>query len=1009
MARNSESQESGLDRRQLLGGAGALALAPWLPAGVGDVAARGVPDRPQWPVRTLLTPDLSQSLDRRNLAKVVHARRVLDDMESDGGWTPSGVVSLAYTTERARSGTRSLRMRTALRNEDYIARSRQANGTFSGQGVLFDGLPFSASITREFATPQDWSEYNRISLWCYVHPTSNPAISLSLQFLCAGASAGPTDPIAVHYFADLEPGRWNHLAWEIPEQRRDRVTRLVLFQPVAGVPVHDAETEVVYDFDELCVERVDAERVDGWEISATSIAYCHVGYAPAAAKIAVAAPGPEDFELIDSGSGNTVATLPARRAAGRRGSYSVLDFSAFNRPGTYRLRYGAAMTESFDVAAGAWRKVVEATLNAFYGLRCGCRVPGAHDACHLDVYCEYQGERRPLGGGWHDAANLTQGPYRTHLSIYALVELHDALRASGEAALAERALEEARWGLEWSLRMRFAPGLRTLYGAYSYFTDGVPGTADDVLQQDERSRVGRDAFQNSLAILATARAARSLGARDRALAARLLAAAREDYAVTAPDTRPPPEAHPLQINEPSWRDRIGYLTLAAVELHRATGNAGYAADAARFARWLIDTQERRFVDGIQVSGYFYEDAGRTRLVHEYHNSFEDSGLLALAGLCATQPDHPDWIEWYAGLAIYHRHYCQAGGAASAPFHVLPAAVWRRADLDAPIPADPTGERIARLGPSPLFPTPPTPELVREQMRQQYAAALELGPAHRLRIFPLWYDGVRHGASVVQLSKSIGLAAAAGILNSHDASELAARQLQWVLGANPFSRSLMFGVGHDYWQNFSVSLPNLVGGLSLGFNSLRDDAPAWGNNALFPYKEQWVYSSCRVAHLLAHVGTPARVTGAAPAGATFTNRRTGQMTQVSPGRFDLRLPGGEYRVRFGAWERQVSLADGAVRRLTLDPARTIMIELAEEAATGSGTRIALQVMGRGRHQLEARAYNARVAGLPGRVELRGTEPVRFELELTIEDRSGPWILCVVPDGRVEDRVVVDGRA
>jgi len=505
----------------------------------------------------------------------------------------------------------------------------------------------------------------------------------------------------------------------------------------------------------------------------------------------------------------------------------------------------------------------------------------------------------------------------THLSIYALLELHDALKRRGRTALAERALEEALWGLDWSLRTRFAPGLRALYNHVSYWTDSKVGTSDDVVQDDARSAVGRDDFQNVLSVLAGARASRALRRRDPKLATSVLKAAREDFALVAAAIQPPKEAPPLEINQPSWRDFIGFATLAAIEMFRATGESHFSDEASRLAKWLVATQERSFVDGIGIAGYFYEDAGRTRIVHEYHNSFEDCGLLAFAALCESLPDHPDWMDWFAGLAIYADHFCAAGSRASAPFDIIPAAVWRRSDLDAPQPLDRTGMMLAQK-PNAVFPTPPTPDVIRRQMQQQYDAGTKLGPNHALRVFPLWYDHVRKGSSTVHMSKTIGLGAAAAVLHRSDLSDLATRQVQWVLGANPFSRSLLYGVGNAFWQNFTVALPNFVGGMSLGFNSYEEDAPAWGNNAVFPYKEMWVYSSCRMTMNFSRVGTGARVKGVAPAGAEFRHLRTGKVTSLRPGRFDLQLDAGEYAVRYAAVERAVTLADGASLDLKLDP-------------------------------------------------------------------------------------------
>ena len=961
--------------------------------------------------RPLLVPDLGRSLDRRNLTKPVYDRRMVDDMEENADWSGSDVVTLEYTTDRARSGRRSLRFSTKLRNKAYIASARQANGSFTGAGVLFEQMPFAAIMSRRFSPSQDWSRYNRLSLWCYLHPTDAAIMrtnQLSFGFVCDGAEAGPVDPVALHHVGDLIAGQWNRIIWEFPEIRRDRVSQFRIFQPTAGLSVRGAQSRLTYDFDELCLELVDAEPVDGWAVTEGKAAYCHAGYQPDAQKIAIAPPGSDDFSLVDAATGETAVTLAAEKITSRRGSYSVLDFGSFDRRGRYRLVHGGSATEEFVIADDAWHHVAEATLNAFYGFRCGFAIPGVHDACHLDVFAEHNGERRVVGGGWHDAANMTQAPNRTFLSIYALLELHESLLARGAEDLADRAVEEARWGIDWLLQTRFGPGLRVLYGEYSYYTDAVAGTIDDVVQ-DGQSGVGRDPWINTLAALAGARAARAPHGSDPDLGDTLIAAASQDYDSAAAGIAPPAEATPRQINEPSWRDQIGYLTLAAVELYRATSEQKYATDAARLARWLVDTQERRFVDGIPVTGYFYEDAGRSRIVHEYHNGFEDSGLLAFAALCETFADHPEWMHWYAGLALYADYFCAKGAEASEPFGIIPAAVWRRADIDAPYPDNVIGAPIAAMGPSPNYPTPPTPEVIRQQMLDQFEAGTDLGSDHRLRVFPLWYDNTRHGSSNVHLGKTIGLAAAGRVLNRPAIGDLAARQVQWLLGANPFSRSLVYGVGYDYWQNFTVSLPNLVGGLSLGFNSYRDDSPAWGNNALFPYKELWVFSSCRMAHVLAYVGAPASVTGSASRGAEWTNLRTRAVHAVDPGKFGLRLPGGDYQVSFGGRSCHVLLGDGTSRTLDLDPAETLTIELSAGQADGTVVAVAMTLSGSGRYDLEARTFNARLTGLPPTVNLTGNGTRTDQLIVQIEDPSMPWLLAVIPDGRLSDRAEVGGTA
>ncbi|MCC7463926.1 MAG: glycoside hydrolase family 9 protein [Gammaproteobacteria bacterium] len=1003
-----------LTRARITSGATAPAPVPEPRAGGSAVAPAS---RYAWPVHAPLQADLQHALFVRNLSKPVEDRRVIDDMETDRGWTASPAVTLDYTAERARAGRRSLRLRVEQRSEAFIRASRRPNGSFTGSAALFDMGPHAATARLRFDSPQDWTAFNRISVWCYVHPAGNPVTSLALQFLCDGAPAGPVDPIAVHYFADLREGEWNLLAWEFPEMARDRVTEVMFFQPISGLPFRTAASTLTYDLDLLQLERVAPCQVDGWDLAPGKIAYSHVGYATHGSKLAIAQGAASEFSLIDAASGQERARLAAQQVETRRGRFRVVDFSSFRTPGRYLLRSPDATSEAFTIADGVWRPLVEATLNAFYGLRCGFAVPGVHDACHCDLLVKHGDELRVGAGGWHDAANLSQDPINTHISICALLDLAASLEQH-DPALSARALEEARWGIEWVERMRFAPGVRWLMGSYAYFTDSERGTVDDIVADN----VGSNTFKNLTAALAEARGARALRASEPARAAGLLRAAEEDFATVLKD-RPSP---PIEQGEPDWHEvpwqnEVGYIVLTAVELHRGSGKPHYAEVATQYARWLLDTQEARFIDGSPVTGYWYEDARRTRILHEFQrtsgapNSFEEGGPLALQALCDAFPDHPDWIRWYYGLAAYSEYFCRKGAEAAAPFDVVPAAVWRRRDLDAPRGVDRMGDLLSRVA-NPIFPSRPTPDLIRRQMEELYTAGTWLAPDQRLRTFPLYVDHVRHGATAVHLTKTIGLAAAATFRGRPELAELAARQVQWTVGANPFSRSLVYGVGYDWWQNFTVSLPNFVGGLAVGMNTYRGDAPAWGNNAVFPYKEVWVVSSARLATVLARMPGVARVRGQAPTGATFRHLASGAVTRMRPGRFDQTLAPGEYAVTFAGFTRRLVLVDGAVRQLDLDLRGALEIRLQARAegiagieSGAPGLRLRVDMRGRGRHSVALRAANLRLVPTSLDADLGRNGQRTFDVDATLIDAQQPWVVVAVPNGRPADRVEALGTS
>jgi hypothetical protein len=994
-----------MDRRQFILNSASLAVALRSWHNVSGIVGESHSLPPSALGHPLMAPHLDHSLAVRCLKKTVFSNQTIDDMETDRGWVASPVVKLSYTNERMKSGTRSMRFSTLMRNDEFIKSARSKSGHFSGDEAAFVGQPFSAFAMLNFTTPQDWTPYNRISLWCYLHPTTTPTTSISLQFLCNGASAGPWDPLPIHFIGDLKPGDWNHLTWEISEYPRDKVSQFILFKPTSGLPLAGAESEMTFDFDDLRLERVDVEPVSGWTVTPGKIAYSHFGYRPGASKVAYCNESEaRTFTLVNAASGAVVSHLPVKKVENARGSYAVLDFSEHTVVGTYRLECGKSQSEEFPIGEDSWNLLIDATLNTFNGFRCGCAVPGAHDACHLDTFIEYNGERRSMAGGWHDAANNTQFADSTHLSIYTLLQLHERLAGDpAQKERARRALDEAAWGLDWSLRMRFAPGVRLAKNYTSYWTDTKIGTDDDVVQQD----AGHDLRENIYALVGLSCAARVLKDLNPSLAAQALRAAEEDYAEIRPNVNAP--FTPVTYGDAgrgTWRDLAAYLTVSTVELYRATGKPAYRADALRFGGWLSGLQEQSFVDGSPVTGYFYADAARTQIQRETYGSCDDSGPLALQALCETFPDEPDWIKWYAGLVIYSEYYCRQGSLASAPFQVIPSAVWRRKDLETDIRRDRLGESLA-VRPMPMFPTPPTEESTRKQMLAMYEAGTPLGPDMRLRIFPIWYNHVQHGSTTAHLCRTAGLGCAAQVRGKLDLAELAARQIQWVVGANPFSRSLMFGVGYDYWQNFTVDNVNFVGGLGLGMNSYEADAPAWPNNAVFPYKEQWSYSTSRMAINLSQSGVSARIKGRAAAATTLREQHTGVTVRLAAGDFDRAIAPGRYLASSAGFEWNLELVGGRTYSLPLDAAHAVTFSL-ESTGGDEDVTIRARLRGTGKHEIGLKLFNFEAAPANREVVFKGKEEVVLEWKLRVADKTKPWIAVASPASALDLRQEVYGR-
>ena len=102
---------------------------------------------------------------------------LIEDMEQDSEWQATGIAECYYTEEHAVDGRRSLRFRTSLVDTAYyrLPMNRTPWNSFKGEQGGY------ASVGRTFEKTQDWSQFNRLSFWVYIHPTSNPIYCFFLE------------------------------------------------------------------------------------------------------------------------------------------------------------------------------------------------------------------------------------------------------------------------------------------------------------------------------------------------------------------------------------------------------------------------------------------------------------------------------------------------------------------------------------------------------------------------------------------------------------------------------------------------------------------------------------------------------------------------------------------------------------------------------------------------------------------------------------------------------------
>lgn len=199
-----------------------------------------------------------------------------------------------------------------------------------------------------------------------------------------------------------------------------------------------------------------------------------LGYQPAGSKVAVWCSKDinviTEFMVVDIASGKTVFTGKAGKAFGAYGPFAQtcrLNFTAFTRPGRYVIKAGSVSSPEFTIGKDVYKGTADFCLRYMRQQRSGYN-PFLKDSCHThDGYTLYgpmpDSTRIDASGGWHDASDYLQ--YVTtsaNATWHLLAAGRDFPNVFGDGHLANGlpgknnqadVLDEARWGLNWLLKM----------------------------------------------------------------------------------------------------------------------------------------------------------------------------------------------------------------------------------------------------------------------------------------------------------------------------------------------------------------------------------------------------------------------------------------------------------------------------------------------------------------------------------------------------------------------------
>jgi len=339
----------------------------------------------------------------------------------------------------------------------------------------------------------------------------------------------------------------------------------------------------------------------GAETAQLAIKVDQVGYPLNGPKVALVSAPAATFEVRRSSDNMAVfkgelTVVKADQATGDK--VQAADFSALKQTGRYYLEIpGVGRSWDFAVGPDVFEHTYYMAMRGFYGQRCGTAVdmgpefPGySHPACHLHgEFNPTSGAKGPRNniGGWHDAGDygrymvnsgITTGTLLWTWEIFGQKIRNISLNIPETGNGTPDILNEARWNLEWMLKMQDTDGGAWHKQTSEHFS-GFIAPQDDKLTS-EVIGTGSAPFKSTCATadlaVVGAIAARVYQPYDPAFAARALEAARRAWAWTEkyPDVtfHNPPGIQSGEYGADSCQDERLW---AAAELARTTGEAQY--------------------------------------------------------------------------------------------------------------------------------------------------------------------------------------------------------------------------------------------------------------------------------------------------------------------------------------------------------------------------------------------------------------------------------------------------
>lgn len=748
---------------------------------------------------TNLSPDLKNSFSYRR-SKNVYDKKMIYESSLENV-SLKGIGSIELSNKHTLSHKDTLVLHTNTRIENI---SPRPSSTIS---FKLDHL--------------DLSNYNYFGAWVYVEATGYNGFYFHFM---TGNEKHYTNQAPI-----IIPNKWQYVVWDATHIVRDDINIFSITPFLMGCPPEAEENIDVY-VDSIFAFNSDKLYDLGWNLE-NRIAYSHTGYLLNEKKTAIIENNSIENNLLESFTirniqSNKTYTFKTEVIPSSFGSFLLLDFSSITEEGEYILEAGKIKSEKFVISKDAYLPLVLKSLNFLHSLRCGEHIEGVHTKCHLNCKTVHPltGQTVPNFGGWHDAGDVSQFEIPTAEITASLLDL----AANFEDTLLDRILDEAKVGLDWLYQTRFKDGYRAMAVLYSIWRDNV---CDEDNKTVLANKAERGAFENALSSIAFGKGALAFKKRNNTYYDFLLRLAISDFDFASYEYNN--NIFTVRWGSPICSQTLGALLVCAGILYELTNDKKYLEYLENHVEDVISTQESD--PTFPLPGFFYEDTMHKYILAYEHRGHEEYPVLGLINAYKHITNKALKEKIYSSLVLYGK-YCKDSIKYSSPYGLLPGHIYNinKVNLEHyTVPKTYTTEEALAF------------------LEKQIKTGTDLGNGYYLRIMPISFT--RRGFEATLLSKTKAVSALSKVLNDKDLRDIAIRQIEWTVGYNPFSTSLMYGEGYNYHDLYVAFSNQIVGSLPVGMMTKENlDAPYWPDCTNSVFKEIWGHTTGKLLTVLSDI-------------------------------------------------------------------------------------------------------------------------------------------------------------